>query len=493
MTQFHISDFHYMPSFIAGREAVIAAAVSGCLVRQSWIFTGVGGMGKTTVATAVLRDPYIQDLLQNRCYTVFCHEMALADTSRVGIQLQLVKAILRSMHLNDRSSPADLPSSQIAHCFGEIRSAAAQAPTLLFLDNMETLSQHTAAGIEELLSRLADIPNVVCLVTSRDKSVRPRQFTSVELPSLTLQASWSMLNYRLAGHVHPDQIGPLGSVLEAMDGHPLSIVLLAAYAQVNSVSAAITGWTRGGTAILRDRDSNDKYGSLAASVELSLDSIDPAKDSAARSLLLFLSSQIDGFPSIPEGTMEAFSRQHDPEAIHKLSHLSLVFVRQGRAGDGPDTYRVLQPISQYMVEQYKELALTMAIHTCRGFLATHACLGKAQSDYWLHDPDDQQAKPLGRFQHCICEPVHGSCIRMDNTERDNQELEAFIYLQSFGNLYQFLSTAARHFEDGELGVWEFGAFLLNLTINESFHYSIPSDLPDIVYAWLKKLEGYSET
>jgi MoxR-like ATPase len=59
-------DLYHLPQCVAGREGITRDAVQALLSGTSWILTGVGGMGKTTVAAACLRHPAIQLRFQNR-------------------------------------------------------------------------------------------------------------------------------------------------------------------------------------------------------------------------------------------------------------------------------------------------------------------------------------------------------------------------------------------------------------------------------------------
>jgi hypothetical protein len=414
---------------------------------------------------------------------VFCHELSLLDTSRVGIQLHLAKAIFRSMGPPDQppeAASADSPSAQLARCLSQIRFKASESPTLLFLDNMESLTEHAVSGVEDILSGLADMPNVACLTTSRNKSLRPRHTGSAELPALSFKDSWLVFEDRLQASIPPNERQAMEAVVKAMEGHPLSVVLLAAYARVNSVSAAVRGWPMYGTDVLRNGDMKDKHGSLAASVELSLDSIDVSKTSPSRMLLHFLSNQLNGFPVEPEGAVSAFSQQ-DPQAIQKLLQLSLVFIRQPYHPTEASTFHVLQPISQYLQDKYGSFGEKQSIDICRSYMAVLACLGRSRSDDWLHG--SSAVEQSQRFKTCICRllPPAIPYDPIDLTRYDPpfycssaEQVEHKIRPILQQAAASILLEAPRHFRSGDISLWEFGASLLNLAMTGEAQY---------VYAW----------
>jgi hypothetical protein len=467
-----------MPQFIAGRDETVNEAVQALLASFSWIFTGVGGMGKTTVAAATMRHPDIQARFQSRCFIVYCHELDYTDFSRVGIQLRLAKAVLKSLYSPvppPEASITDPPSAQLAQSLSNIRSRVALAPTLLLLDNMETATHFAESGVEDIFTRLAAMPNLNILGTSRNRSLQPRNTVSSELPPLGLDDSWALFRDYFRGTVAPEQQQAVEPILQAMDGHALSIVLIAAYARTNTLAAAITGWPVYGTTLLRNGDTNDKHGSLAASVELSLDGIDPARDSPTRALLLFLSSKMGGFPAVPERTIEVFSQQ-DPQAIRKLLRLSLVLIRKPDARNRLPAYHVLQPISQYMQETYGSLAQQNEADACRSYMAVLSCLCTALAGPFVHSPIAGLSRPSDCLNLCICKTrAEKSASSFERHYLDNREAYLMIQTEAVEHI---LFKTRNHFDSGQISAWEFCGSLLNLAFaNAGRRLASPSDAP----------------
>jgi hypothetical protein len=464
-----VEDFYYLPGLVAGRDEIVRGAVQDCLAGRPTILTGVGGIGKTTVATAVMRNLDVQARFGDRCYPVLCHELVLSDTSREGIQLHLVKAIINSMRLPEQPRQAastEPPSQQLAQALRRLRAQAANGPTLLYLDNMESLSEHAASGVQEILSRLAGMPNLSYCGTSRDKSVDPHNTTSRELLPLDMPDSFDIFSDRLGRSINTGQVEPLQKILEAMEGHPLSIVLLAAFAKVNSVAEAVARWPVYGTELLQNGDKGHRHGSLAATIELSLDSIDTAKHSATRSLLLFLSAQPEGFPAVPERAIGFFS-QRDPQAISKLLRLSLVSVREAAGVDKNQAYRVLRPIAQYMQDQYKDLDGENEGEVYRGWVAMMTCLGQTTSLLWIHDDIfagvacETDADALAGLPICTC-----TRAKYQNQKDDEIDRNAFNMMKvQIGR--SVLLLAPQYYQDNRIGIIEYGATLMNLALSRT--------------------------
>jgi hypothetical protein len=390
---------------------------------------------------AILEHSLVRDWFKARLYMVTCHHIVLADTSYDGIRLALAREIEDSMRSKDSNIPPATP--QLPDCLRSIRAKAAMGPSLVLIDNLESLDQHSAGGVEDLISQLAQIPHLVCLITTRNKSLRADKMVSAELPSVDEEDSWLIFEHRLREPIGTESKASIKALLQAMHGHPLSIVLLAAYARVNSLSNAIADWSRHGTAVLCDRRSRDKYGSLGASIELSLDSIDTCKSSASRSLLLFLSTRQEPFPVSPTCDIDIFSPP-DPMAIHQLLGLCLIFIQASIYGDGVSTYCVLQPISQYMRDQYQDLLQANRPELCRGYMALHACMGPSpwSPGPWMHGSSDQNA----HFKMCVCNkqrPVSGAGLHS----------EAYKIIVADGPTFT---------KSGEIGHWELGASFMNL-------------------------------
>jgi hypothetical protein len=485
---------------IAGREDITREVLQDCLSGKSRILTGIGGIGKSTVAMAILRDPAVQARFGDRSFPVLCHEIVLLDKTRVGIQLHLAKAILQSMRVSETPPrrSEDSPTAQLSTSFNHIRARAENGPTLLLLDNLESLTQYARNGVEDFLSALAAMPNMVCLGTSRDNAVHPDDTASKELPPLNLEHSLAIFKNRLRDSMDPEHIEFFRAMIEKMDGHPLCIVLLAAYARINFVSAAtLARWPRYGARILSNGDISDRHGSLAATVELSLDSLDPAQDSPTRALLLLLSSHPKGFPAVPERTVMAFSTE-DPDAIRKLLGLSLVYTKKEPDMIDSRTYHVLRPIAQYMLERYKALSSQQEAAWCRGYLAVFGCLGSSPKlPVWVHDwtsaghrLDHHDTQPLATLSRC----PGGICSTPEERAQDPSGSKACDLLQR-QIVQAVLVTGPKCLQHHQLTIQSLGQAAMNLALwdraGHDGNFGKPSQYPGQLFELLCDLDSHA--
>ena len=129
---------------LIGREAEVAA-VCACLARTRLVtLTGPGGTGKTRLAIAVAQQ--LRETFAEQVWFV-----SLAELPNVK---RLVEVVRDGLGL-----PRDQPDPHM-----QLVRRLSAGPSLLILDNYEHLVEEGARFVEELL---ADIPSLVCLVTSR--------------------------------------------------------------------------------------------------------------------------------------------------------------------------------------------------------------------------------------------------------------------------------------------------------------------------------------
>lgn len=137
------------PNIFHGRQSELQHIVESLLDLSARIaILGPGGIGKTTLAMAVLHHPSIMEKYTHRHFiscesSSACDDLVLAIGSHLGLEpsKQLSKAIL----------------SHLKQC----------GPCLLVLDNFETTweSIETRGPVEEFLALLAGIPTLALLVS----------------------------------------------------------------------------------------------------------------------------------------------------------------------------------------------------------------------------------------------------------------------------------------------------------------------------------------
>jgi Cdc6-like AAA superfamily ATPase len=140
------------PKIFHGRDTELSAIIHSFSHEVPRIaILGAGGMGKTSLARALLHHPEITSRYEQHCFFVPC------DTVSTTIQL----AGLIGAHIGLRFG-TDLTRPVIRHF-------SSSPPTLLVLDNLETVWEPTKArvDVEKFLSHLADVPHLAFVVSTK--------------------------------------------------------------------------------------------------------------------------------------------------------------------------------------------------------------------------------------------------------------------------------------------------------------------------------------
>ena len=243
----------------------------------------------------------------------------------------------------DLGLPASGAASEVE---AKIAAACAAAPTLAILDNLETPWRKDAAATEALLGRLAAIEGLRLVITVRGEPPNPgpgaRTLQDVERLS---DADARALFLRHAGdHFAADPALP--GLLSALDGHPLSIELLAANAQGKpDLKGLAADWNDRRADLLRHGAGNDRKTSLRASLDLSLAALDPP--SAPHRLIRLMAL-------LPDGMSEADSRtilsDGEPTREERGAAARLETARLASRPDG--RWRLLAPIRETLLADF---------------------------------------------------------------------------------------------------------------------------------------------
>ncbi|KAJ7684198.1 P-loop containing nucleoside triphosphate hydrolase protein [Mycena polygramma] len=321
-----LSMFPTSPPIFHGRERELEEAVLGLLSDPARVaILGMGGMGKTTLATAALHDTRVAEKYAQR-YFVSCEA--------VGDAAGLVNII--GSHLGFEPSPS--LKQLITKFFSE------SGPSILVLDNLETPWEPspTRSEIEDLLSHLSGIPHLALLVTMRGAE-RPgkvkwtRPFLA-PLEPLSFRAARDTF-VDLADAPEAEEEEALLELLELTGYLPLAVTLIANIACLEGCSRALERWKTESTSLLSD--GPQKSTSLEISIKLSLSSPRLASYPHAIDLLSLVSLLPDG---ISEGDLLASNVPITgiPGCRSSLLRTSLVYTdRSGRI-------KSLSPIRGYM-------------------------------------------------------------------------------------------------------------------------------------------------
>jgi hypothetical protein len=247
-----------------GRDDLVAELTDLIVNDEHIALIGPGGMGKSSLAKAILNEPLVTEKFADRRFFVTYDGL---DPSTITFETFMTRF---AGALGIELSGAD-PLRQLCTYLRSTTNA------LIVLDNAETFEEASGSSaldeIPQAISDIADIPGIILILTSRSRRNAPNVlWITKDIPPLdinsALEAFYSI--YRRASRsVSEDDITDL---LKELDFHPLSINLLANAAQQNDWSPAILlkRWKVQPSAVL-DRGKG-KLQSLSATMQLSLSS-----------------------------------------------------------------------------------------------------------------------------------------------------------------------------------------------------------------------------
>ncbi|KAH9003754.1 hypothetical protein EDB86DRAFT_2273104 [Lactarius hatsudake] len=250
---------------------------------------GPGGIGKTTLAHAVLTDKRVATRFADSRYLVPCEPLTSRDA--------LLVALANSLSLLQPGTTSDSYSVGLEP---RVLSALGSEKCILCLDNFESPWDQpgpSRGAVETLLADITALPSVTVLITMRGGE-RPRgtAWTLPMLPPLTnfprdaAKRTWESL----AGTC--DEWAE--KLIDAVDCLPLAVTLLGSLAEVSTAETLWERWQKENIALV-EKEKGDKLSSLEFSIELSLESSRMAADGSSKRLLGILSLLPDGMPASP--------------------------------------------------------------------------------------------------------------------------------------------------------------------------------------------------
>ena len=212
---------------------------------------GPGGIGKTSIILTALHNDRIERRFGLNRRFIRCDQF---PTSRVHFLREISRVIGAGIE-----DPEDISS---------LRPFLSSKATLIVLDNADSIldTQDPSAGeIRAVVNDLIQVSNVCVWITSRISTIPPHCET-INIPTLSAESAQATL-YHIYGYGGWSS-RRINDILEQLDGHPLSITLLANVAQENQWNAdqLAMEWERQRTGVLCVGHS----GSLATMIEPSL-------------------------------------------------------------------------------------------------------------------------------------------------------------------------------------------------------------------------------
>ncbi|KAJ7721099.1 hypothetical protein B0H14DRAFT_587654 [Mycena olivaceomarginata] len=317
------------PKIFHGRESELSAIIDlfNTTIPRIAIL-GAGGMGKTSLARAVLHQAEIAARYAQNRFFVAC--------SSAMTTLELVNLI--GAHLGLKPGK-DLTQVVLQHFLNN-------PPSLLILDELETLWEPTNSrgNIEELLSLLTGVEDLALIITMRGAE-RPakvqwtRPFLRALQPLDRQAARLTFADIADSGHnvVEVDQI------LSLTDNMPLAISLLAHLADTEGCPTVLSRWEKEKTSLISE--GFDKRSNLDMSISLSLLSPRIQFLPQSQELLSLLSMLPDGLADV-DLIQSKLPLDNILECETALKSTALAY------SDEHKRLKVLMPIQEYL-QQYQ--------------------------------------------------------------------------------------------------------------------------------------------
>jgi SIR2-like domain/Tetratricopeptide repeat/AAA domain len=306
-----------------------AGAAGTTFPRKPCIITGLLGAGKTKVAIAAAYRPEM--VTQFGARRIFVNLEGHSDPLDI--------LILLAGELGLKPEPTQ--SSTLA----AIRYSCQEAAAFAILDNAEKLAEEKQLEAARILGLISNIPNLSIVVTSRAPFKGLAGWEKIDhLPPLPLDKACSLF-CSIATSITLDD-PDLQPLLEAMEGHALSLTILASRVDNDlSLKPMLERWERekGQLLTLKPEMAEDRTTSTRASLRLSLTS--KHMTSMARRLLTVLGFLPGGLPSsglkgfLGREDLQLTSKKSD-DATEVLRRLRLVMPRP----DG--SIRLINPLRE---------------------------------------------------------------------------------------------------------------------------------------------------
>ncbi|KAJ6592274.1 P-loop containing nucleoside triphosphate hydrolase protein [Mycena vulgaris] len=313
------------PKIFHGRESELSDILQAFMQETPQIaILGAGGIGKTSLARAVLHHPIVNEKYAQHRFFVVCDSISTKD--------ELVTLIGAHLGLKAKKGLGKV----ILHHFNT------NPACLLILDNLETVWEPTEIrrDIEEFLSLLTEVKHLALIITmrgtERPASVRwTRPFLPPLKPLTHEAARLTFIDIADDGHDSDD----IDKVLLLTDNMPLAIDLMAHLVELEGCNNVLARWEEEKTSVISE--GYDKRSNLDLSISLSLLSPRVTSVPQCQDLLSLLSMLPDGLSNI--------ELVQSKLPINDILSCKAVLLSTSLAySDNQSRFKILVPIREYM-------------------------------------------------------------------------------------------------------------------------------------------------
>ncbi|KAJ7487095.1 P-loop containing nucleoside triphosphate hydrolase protein, partial [Mycena latifolia] len=320
------------PKIFHGRESEVSIIIQQLNQKIPRIaILGGGGMGKTSLARAVLHHPQISAKYEKHRFFVAC------DAASSSVHL----ATLIGAHLG--LPPGQDLTKPVIQYFSN------GPPCLLILDNLETVwePKESRADVEKLLALLEDIEHLTLIITmrgaERPASVRwTHPFLQPLQPLAQDAARKTFIDIVDDGYTVED----IDKILLLADNMPLAIDLIAHLVDYDGFDSVMEHWETERTSLLSE--GHNKGSNLNLSISMSLESPRLASVPHARDLLSLLSM-------LPDGLSDVELKQSKLPIENVLACKAALLCTSLAYTDDQKRLKALVPIREYMQKMHPPL------------------------------------------------------------------------------------------------------------------------------------------